>query len=345
MTAAASTEVQGPPRRSGRRRALGLVFALLALAGAVVLSIMLGSRWIAAPDVVGSLLFPTGSEIDRIVWELRLPRTLAALVVGAALGVAGALVQAFTRNPLGDPGILGVNAGAALGVAIGIAMFGSRMPTQHLGFAFAGALLATLVVLFVGSAGRSADPVRMTLAGVAVGAVLTGITTAMTLLDPKAFNQMRGWVAGSFVERDIPLILPALPFIAIGLAIAFASARPLNAMGLGDDLANALGAHVGRTRILTVVAITLLAGSATAIAGPIAFVGLMVPHVARWIVGPDQRWILPYSAVLAPVLLLLADVTGRVLMQPGEIPVGIVTAFIGAPVLIAFIRRRKASGL
>jgi iron complex transport system permease protein len=343
MKAAVATE--GPPRHSARRRALGLLLAVLALTIAVVLSIMLGSRWIAAPDVLSALFAPSGTETDRIVWELRLPRTLAALVVGAALGVAGALIQAFTRNPLGDPGILGVNAGASLGVAVGVALFGSRMPTQHLGFAFAGALLATLVVLFVGAAGRSADPVRMTLAGVAVGAVLAGITTAMTLLDPSTFNQMRGWIAGSFVERDIPLILPALPFIAIGLVVAFACARPLNAMGLGDDLAHALGAHVGRTRLLTVIAITLLAGSATAIAGPIAFIGLMVPHVARWFVGPDQRWILPYSAVLAPVVLLLADVAGRLLMQPGEIPVGIVTAFIGAPVLIAFVRRRKASGL
>jgi len=345
MTAPAAVVVDGPPRRMRRRRAVGLVCAVVVLLVASLLSVLVGSKPLVPTDVAHALFAPTGGDIDRIVWELRLPRTLAALVVGVALGVAGALIQAFTRNPLGDPGILGVNAGASLGVAVGVALFGTRMPTQHLGFAFLGALLATLVVLFVGAIGRSADPIRLTLAGVAVGAVLAGITTAMTLLDPSTFNQMRGWEAGTFVERGLDVILPTVPFIVGGLAIALFCAGSLNMLGLGDDLASALGAHVGRTRVLTVAAITLLAGAATAIAGPIAFVGLMVPHVARWIVGPDQRWIIPYSIVLAPILLLVSDVIGRVILWPGEVPVGVVTAFVGAPVLIWLVRRRKASGL
>ena len=327
------------------RRTTGLVVAVAALVLTALVSVMVGSKALLPADILQAITAPSGSETDRIVLELRLPRTLAALVVGAALGVSGALIQAFTRNPLGDPGILGVNAGASLGVACGVALFGARVPVQHLGFAFVGALLATVVVLFIGAVGRSADPVRLTLAGVAVAAVLSGITTAMTLLDPGTFNQMRGWAAGTFVERDLDVILPAVPFVAVGLLVALLCARSLNALGLGDDLASALGTRVGSTRVLAVVAITLLAGAATAVAGPIGFVGLMVPHVARWIVGPDQRWIIPYSMVLAPVVLLVSDVIGRVLLWPGEVPVGVVTAFVGAPVLIWLVRRRKASGL
>jgi iron complex transport system permease protein len=327
------------------RRTTGLVVAVAALVLTALVSVMVGSKALLPADILQAITAPSGSETDRIVLELRLPRTLAALVVGAALGVSGALIQAFTRNPLGDPGILGVNAGASLGVACGVALFGARVPVQHLGFAFVGALLATVVVLFIGAVGRSADPVRLTLAGVAIAAVLSGITTAMTLLDPGTFNQMRGWAAGTFVERDLDVILPAVPFVAVGLLVALLCARSLNALGLGDDLASALGTRVGSTRVLAVVAITLLAGAATAVAGPIGFVGLMVPHVARWIVGPDQRWIIPYSMVLAPVVLLVSDVVGRVLLWPGEVPVGVVTAFVGAPVLIWLVRRRTASGL
>ncbi|WP_419707086.1 FecCD family ABC transporter permease [Promicromonospora sp. NFX87] len=328
-----------------RRRAAGLALVVAALALAALLSVMVGSKQLLPAQILQALVAPTGSDVDRIVLELRLPRTLAAVVVGAALGVSGALIQAFTRNPLGDPGILGVNAGASLGVACGIALFGTSVPAQHLGFAFVGALVATVVVLFIGAAGRSADPVRLTLAGVAVAAVLSGITTAITLLDPVTFNQMRGWAAGTFVERDLDVVLPAVPVVGAGLLIALVCARSLNALGLGDDLASALGTHVGLTRALAVTAITLLAGAATAVAGPIGFVGLMVPHVARWLVGPDQRWILPYSAVLAPVVLLVSDVVGRVVLWPGEVPVGIVTAFVGAPVLIWLVRRRTASAL
>jgi iron complex transport system permease protein len=198
----------------------------------------------------------------------------------------------------------------------------------------------------VGSAGRGApDPIRLTLAGVALAAVLTGITSAMALLDPVTFTKMRAWNAGSFVERGFDVILPALPFAIVGVLLALICARPLNAMGLGDDLASALGTHVVRTRVIAVIAITLLAGSATAIAGPVAFVGLMVPHIARWIVGPDQRWIIPYCIVIAPAVLLLSDVIGRVVLWPSEVPVGVVTAFVGAPMLIHLVRRAKASSL
>jgi iron complex transport system permease protein len=183
------------------------------------------------------------------------------------------------------------------------------------------------------------------LAGVCIGAVLGGATSALTLTNPDAFDQMRSWNAGTILGRPLDVVWPILPFFAVALVLAFAVSRSLNALALGDDLAAAQGVRLVQTRVLTVIALTLLAGGATAIAGPIGFVGLMVPHVARWYVGPDQRWILAYSVLLAPSLLLASDILGRIVMYPSEIPVGIVTAFVGAPVLIALVHRKKASGL
>jgi len=327
------------------RRAAGLAVAVGALAASAVLSIAVGSNALSLAEVWHGLTAPTGALADQIVLDLRVPRTVAAIVVGVALGLAGALIQAFTRNPLGDPGVLGVDAGAALFVAIGVVL-GAVSAVQFLPWAFGGALLVTVVVTAIGGSGRGGpDPARLTLAGVAVGAVLLGITSAMMLLDPVTFARLRGWNAGSFVERGWDVILPVLPFIGVGAVVALACARSLNSLGLGDELATSLGTRIVRTRVLSIVAITVLAGSATAIAGPVAFVGLMAPHVARWIVGPDQRWILPYTMVIAPIVMLLSDVVGRVALWPSEIPVGIVTAFVGAPVLIGLVRRARASSL
>ena len=324
---------------------LGLAAAVGSLIAAVVLSIVVGSNQLGPDELWHALTAYSGTTADQVVVDLRLPRTVAALVVGAGLGVSGAVIQALTRNPLGDPGILGVDAGAGLFVAIGV-MLGAATAVQYLPFAFVGAFVVTVLVYMIGSAGRVApDPIRLTLAGVALAAVLTGITSAMTLLDPVTFNRLRAWNAGSFVERGFDVILPALPFTVVGVLLALLCARPLTTMGLGDDLASSLGTNIVRTRIVSVVAITLLAGSATAIAGPVAFVGLMVPHIARWIVGPDQRWIIPYCVVIAPVVLLMSDVIGRVILWPSEVPVGVVTAFVGAPVLIHLVRRAKASSL
>ena len=324
---------------------MGLALAVVALAASAALSIAVGSNALSPVEVWRALAAPSGTLTDQIVLDLRLPRTVAAIVVGVALGLAGALIQAFTRNPLGDPGILGVDAGAALFVAIGVVL-GAVSAAQFLPWAFSGALLVTVAVTAIGGSGRGGpDPARLTLAGVAVGAVLLGITSGMMLLNPVTFARLRGWNAGSFVERGWDVILPVLPFVGAGVVVALACARSLNSLGLGDELASSLGTRLVRTRVLSIVAITVLAGSATAIAGPVAFVGLMAPHVARWIVGPDQRWILPYTMVIAPMVMLLADVIGRVVLWPSEVPVGIVTAFVGAPVLIVLVRRAKASSL
>lgn len=328
------------------KRLLGLLLAAALLLLVLLLSVVVGSKDIPLSTVIESLLDNNGQGDAYVIWAMRIPRTVVGLCVGVALGVAGALIQALTRNPLADPGILGVNAGASFFVALGFTVFGVTSVSGYVWFAFAGALVVTVAVYLVGSAGRgAADPVQLTLAGVALGAVLGGIVTAMILLDPQAFDQMRNWNAGSVVGRGWDILLPVLPFLVFGAILAAVAAQSLNAIALGDDLARSLGAHITRTRVIVIIAVTFLAGGATAIAGPIGFVGLMVPHIARWIVGPDQRWILAYTILLAPSLVLAADIVGRVVIRPGEFPVGIVTAFVGAPVLILLVRRKKASGL
>ncbi len=346
MSAMVETQARVPaPASLSRRRSIGLIVGLALLLVLLMLSVMIGSKAIAPSVVWDALLHPSADIDEFAIRDYRLPRTVLGLAVGAALGVSGALIQALTRNPLADPGILGVNAGASFAVAVAVGLLGIRDIRGYLWFAFGGALIVTLMVLALGSTRRGQSPVVMVLAGVAIGAVLGGATSALTLTDPEAFDHMRSWIAGSILGRPLDLVWPVLPFFAIALVLAFAVSGPLNAMALGDELAAAQGVRLVRTQVLTVAAITLLGGGATAIAGPIGFVGLMVPHVARWIVGPHQRWIFAYSVLLAPSLLLASDILGRIVMRPSEIPVGIVTAFVGAPVLIALVRRRKASGL
>lgn len=324
---------------------IGLVVALVALLVLLVLSVMIGSTAIP-PSVVWDALFHPSADIDQFaIRDYRLPRTIVGLVVGVALGLSGALIQALTRNPLADPGILGVHAGASFAVTVAVGVLGVRDVQGYLWFAFAGALIVTLMVLALGSTRRGQSPVVMVLAGVCVGAVLGGARESLQLTNPDAFDAMRSWNAGSIAGRPLEIVWPVLPLLAVALVLTMIASGALNAMSLGDDLAVSQGVRVVRTRVLTVAAITLLAGGATAIAGPIGFVGLMVPHVARWIVGPDQRWIFAYSMLLAPSLLLASDILGRIVLAPGEIQVGVVTAFVGAPVLIALVRRKKASGL
>jgi len=300
-----------------------------------------------SPGTVLNTVLGGGTDESRyLVWDQRIPRTAAGLAVGAALGVAGALIQAFTRNPLADPGILGVNAGAAFFVAVGIAFFGVTSPFGYVWLACAGALVLTVGVYVIGSAGgEAAGPVRLTVTGVAIGAVFAGLTTGLTLTHPDAFDRMRGWSAGSLLERGFDVVLPVLPLVLLGLALALVAAPGLNSIALGSDVARSQGVDVRRTRLAVLAAVTLLAGSATAVAGPLVFVGLVVPHLVRWTIGTDQRWIVIGSLLLGPALVLLSDVLGRILVLPSEMPVGIVTAFVGAPVLIFLARRRSASAL
>ena len=323
-------------------RGVGLLIAVGLLIVIALLSVAIGAKPIPLGTVLHELVHYDGSDDGVIIRSLRIPRTLLGLAVGIALGLAGALMQALTRNPLADPGLLGVNAGASAAVVTAVGVLGITSPSAYVWFALLGAGVASVLVYVLGSRGRAAaTPVRLALAGMAITAVLAAFISGVTLLDQRAFDQYRFWSVGALAGRDLTVLYAVTPFLIIGTLVALLLARPLNALALGDDAGRALGAHLNRTRASGALAVTLLCGAATAAAGPIGFVGLTVPHVARAITGPDQRWVLPYSAVLAPTLLLASDVLGRVIARPGEIQVGIVTAFVGAPVFIALVRRRR----
>ncbi|MGW0182780.1 iron chelate uptake ABC transporter family permease subunit [Nocardia sp. NPDC003345] len=331
-----------PPVRIAHRWAW-LLLSVLILAGVTAASIAVGSVSLPLSTVWDALTAPDGSMDHLTVRTLRVPRTILGLLVGAALGAAGALIQGLTRNPLADPGILGVNGGAGFAIVLGVAAFGVTEIEQYLWFGFAGAVLATALVYVIASrAPGGADPLRLTLVGVALGAVLTGATKTLALLDPETFDRMRFWDAGTIADRPAGTVQIIWPFIVAGLVTALVCARSLNALALGEDLAAAVGVRLPVVRTAAVVAVTLLCGAATAAAGPLVFVGLMVPHAVRRITGPDQRWIMPFTLVLAPVLVLLADIAGRLIIRPAELQVGVVIAYLGAPVLIALIRRRRA---
>ncbi|THA23085.1 iron ABC transporter permease [Streptomyces sp. A1277] len=307
-------------------------------------SIAIGAKALPLSDVWHGLFHYAGSGDDVLVRKVRIPRTLLGLLVGAALGLAGAVMQALTRNPLAEPGILGVNAGASAAVVSAISFFGVTSLTGYVWFAFAGAAIVSVAVYFLGGS-RSATPVRLALAGTAVTAALYGYVNAVQLLDSAALDRLRFWTVGSLASANTETVGKVWPFIALGVLLTAFIARPLNALEMGDDTARALGAHLTRTRFLAMLAVTLLCGAATAACGPIVFIGLMIPHLVRALTGPDLRWILPYAAVLSPVLLLGADVVGRVIARPSELQVGIVTALIGGPVFIHLVRRKRMSQL
>ncbi|MFI8416733.1 Fe(3+)-siderophore ABC transporter permease [Serratia sp. NPDC078593] len=326
--------------RSFRRRLYALLFALLVLLLLMALSLALGAKSIPFSTVIQALNGQCTHADCVIVTDARLPRTLAGLLAGIALGLAGALMQTLTRNPLADPGILGINAGAGFAVVLGITLFGATDVSHYLWFAFAGALAASLLVALVGALGRSTlNPIRLTLAGVALAAVLEGMTSGIALLNPLVFDQLRFWQAGTLDIQSMQVVRTVALPIVLGTLITLWLTKALNSLSMGSELAAALGTGIVRTQLLGLLAITLLCGGATAAVGPIAFVGLMMPHVARRLAGSELHWILPWTLVLTPILLLSADLLGRFLVA-GELRVSIVTAMIGAPVLIMLVRQR-----
>lgn len=328
-------------------RTTGVIIAAALLVAAVIASLAVGAKAIEPATVIDALTaFDEEDPLHLTVMELRFPRTVFAVLVGAALAVCGALIQAFTRNPLADPGILGVNAGASLAVTFAVGVLGLTAPGAYVPFALFGALALTLLVTLLGSLGPSGGtPGKLTLAGVALGAACTGLTTAIVLQNHSTLQVMRFWGVGAVGGRTLDQVVWAGPLILVGLLLGFACARSLNALALGDELAGALGTRIAVTRVLVVLAVTLLAGTSVAAAGPIGFVGIMVPHAVRWFTGPDQRWVLAYSVIVGPIFLLLADILGRIALPNGELRVGIVTGVIGAPVLIALVRRRRVISL
>ncbi|MFB2579925.1 FecCD family ABC transporter permease [Herbiconiux sp. P15] len=335
----------------GRRlaRVLGLIGLVVGVLVAVGISLFLGSRSIDLAGVLAALggraTGGSGSDasVDQmVVLDLRVPRTVIGLVAGAALGLAGTLMQGLTRNPLADPGLLGVNSGASLAVVVAISAFGVTSPSGYIWFAFLGASAAAVLVYAVASGRTGPTPLSLTLAGAAVTAVLTSLITLVLLRDLDTLSQYRFWSVGSLVARDAGTVVTLAPFLVVGAAMALLLGRSLNGLALGDDVARGLGQRVGLTRAAAGIAIVLLCGSATSLAGPLVFVGLVVPHLARRLVGADFRWIAIYSLPLGAMLLVLADTLGRLIAQPAELEAGIVVAIIGAPVLIALVRRDRA---
>lgn len=332
-------------QRPNRLRLLWLLAVLAAVVLLAAASLAIGSREVGWADILAGLQGRTGTIGEAAVAK-RLPRTVLALFVGAALGLAGGVMQGVTRNPLADPSILGVNMGASLAVVLGIAWFGMTSLTAHIWSAMVGAALAAVFVYAIGSLGRGgATPLKLALAGAATSAALTSFVTAVSLPRGDISLTVRSWQIGGVGGASFATIGVMWPFLVVGAVICLVSARGLNALALGDELAVGLGERVAAVRAAAALGAVMLCGAATAIAGPIGFVGLVVPHLCRLLVGVDQRWLLPFSALVGSGLLVGSDVLGRVIARPMEIDVGIITALIGAPVFIAVVRRQKVRAL
>ncbi|GGM00164.1 ABC transporter permease [Pseudooceanicola nanhaiensis] len=331
--------------RRRRARAGWLVLVLLALAGAAVLSVALGTRDVGWSAILAGVRGGTDTIAEAVV-AVRVPRTVLAALAGAALGLAGAVMQGVTRNPLADPGILGINAGAAMAVVIGIAWFGMVRLEAFLWTAILGAGLAAGFVYAVGTMGRGgATPLKLALAGAATAIAASSFTVAIILPRNDIAGGVRSWQVGGVGGATWEAILPCLPLLAAGFVLCLISARSLNLLALGDEAAAGLGARVAWARASAALGAVMLCGATTAICGPIGFVGLVVPHLCRLLIGVDHRWLLPFSALAGAILLILADVLGRIVARPSEMDVGIVTAFLGAPVFIWIVRKRRVRDL
>ncbi|MFE0809323.1 FecCD family ABC transporter permease [Streptomyces sp. NPDC058848] len=334
-----------PVRRPAGTRVTWLLVVIAVLAAAMTASLAFGSRDVAWADVWSALGGAEDTLAEAAVAK-RIPRTLLAVVVGAALGLSGAVMQGVTRNPLADPGILGVNMGASLAVVAAIAYFGLSSASGYIWVAMAGAALTAGFVYAVGSLGRGgATPLKLALAGAAISAALASLVSAVVLPRNDISDTFRLWQIGGVGGATYAQLGSVVPFLAAGFLICLAAARALNSLALGDDLAAGLGERVALVRAGAALGAVVLCGASTAVAGPVVFVGLVVPHTFRLLVGVDHRWLLPFSALGGAVLLTAADVAGRVVARPAEIDVGIVTAIVGAPFFIHIVRRQKVRSL
>ncbi|MFC7376383.1 FecCD family ABC transporter permease [Brachybacterium sp. GCM10030268] len=332
-------------RRSARTRTLWLLVTLAVLTALMALSVTIGSREVGAADILAALGGSTDGFGPAAV-ATRIPRTLLAIAAGAALGVSGAVMQGVTRNPLADPGILGINTGASLAVVIGIAHFGLTAASSYIWVAIVGAGATAVLVHTLGSLGRGgATPLKLALAGAATGAALTSFISAVVLPRADIGDSVRSWQIGGVGGGTYASLQQVAPFLLGGLVLSLLSARGLNTLALGDELAAGLGERVAVTRAVAALGAVVLCGAATAVTGPIGFVGLVVPHACRLLIGVDHRWLLPFSAVAGAALLTAADVLGRIVARPAELDVGIVTALLGAPVFIAIVRRQRLASL
>ena len=333
-------------RRSVPGRLLWVLVALGVVGLVAVASVAFGTRSVGVSDILSALGGSEAASIAEAAVQKRVPRTFLALLVGAALGIAGTVMQGVTRNPLGDPGLLGVTMGASLAVVSGIAFFGLSAPAGFIWVAIAGAAVSAVFVYAVGSLGRGGPtPLKVALAGAATSAAFSSLISAILLPRIDVMNSFRFWQIGGVGGATYAKISQVLPFLIVGAIVCFACARGLNSLALGDDVASGLGERVAVTRIVAAIGAVTLCGAATAVAGPITFVGLVVPHVCRLVIGVDHRWLLPSSALVGAALLTAADVIGRLVARPAEVDVGIVTALVGAPFFIYIVRRQKVRAL
>ncbi|MEH2245284.1 FecCD family ABC transporter permease [Nostoc sp.] len=326
-------------------RILSVAIAILLLLLGIFASIAYGAADISIAKILTAFTNFDDSTEHIIIRSMRLPRTLIASMVGASLAVAGALMQGLTQNPLAAPGILGINAGAALAVVVMVFGLGTSTPALITLVAFLGALLAAIAVYSLGSLGQGgATPLNLTVAGAVLTALLSSITTGVLILSSRTFEEVRFWLAGSLAGRDFNLFLTVLPWMIVGLLTAFALSRQINVLSLGESVATGLGQQTGWIKLVTASSVVILAGSAVALAGPIGFVGLVVPHLARGVIGVDYRWVLPCAAVFGADLVVWSDLAARWLIRPQELPVGVMTAMLGAPFLLYLVRWRVKRG-
>jgi len=338
MTAVSLTSTIGLRRTRGVL-AFGLLVGLGLLLATMLLSVLFGAADIGPSEVLAALLHPNDSTEHLIIRTLRVPRAVVAALVGGALAVAGAIMQGITRNPLASTDLLGINAGAAFGVVVAVYLLGVSSLLVYAWFALAGALLAAALVYLLGSLGGGAPtPMRLTLAGAALTALLGSLTTAVLLLDQRTLEQVRFWLAGSVAGRDLHLMLQSLPYIGFGLVLALLLGGQITLQTLGEEVASGLGQRTTLVKALSTLAVVMLAGGAVAVAGPVGFVGLVIPHVVRFFVGVDYRWVLPYCALAGGMFLVLSDVAARMVLRPQELPVGVMTAIIGGPCFVYLVR-------
>ncbi len=326
---------------SARHLFMRLAGLMVLLALVCLASLLLGAGDVGPARALAVLMGQGDAEARFVLGSLRLPRTLIGLVVGLSLGVAGALLQAVTRNPLAEPGLLGVSAGAAFAVALAL-LLGATATTMRVGVAQLGAMVGCLCVLGVARvSGTGNDPVRLVLAGAALTGLLLSLTSLLLLFDQRAADEIRFWIVGSLAGRRLEHLVAILPSLLLAGGLVLAMARPLAAMALGERIASGLGHRPGLIRLLVIVAVALLVGAATATAGPIAFIGLVVPFTARALAGPDVRRTLWFCLPLGPLMVITADIVSRIVVAPSEMPLGVLTALCGAPVLIAVVRARR----
>jgi iron complex transport system permease protein len=324
-----------PSKLSSRSRWVVLGLGTITLIICLVYSITLGARDIPLPTILKSFVTFDQSFDHLVIQTVRLPRSLMAIAVGAALAASGALIQGLTRNPLAETGILGIEAGGACAVVGTLFLLGSTSLTVYAAVAFLGAAIAAVTVYGLGTLGPGgATPLNLTVAGAVMTAFISSITTTILIVSQRTLEEIRFWLAGSLAGRDFTLFLQVLPVMLFGLLLAFFLGKQITILSLGEDVAKGLGQQTGWVKVLAAISVVLMAGSSVAIAGPIGFIGLVVPHMVRFFIKTDYRWIVPYSALLGAILLLVSDIAARVLLKPQEIPVGVMTAIVGAPVFV-----------